>query len=264
MPLSDEHRRVIAVALAAAGHGFALGGGNALLAHGMTTRPTQDVDLFTDQEDGVQAAGDAVESALLSAGFHVDRGDQAGELTDIFPGMGEGLAEWLLTSPQGEQTTLQMAYFTRTRDPIPTELGPVLAVEDVAGGKVCALASRVEPRDYLDTARLLERYTPAALIALARRLDPGLTARDFADAGRHLDDIDNDAFTRYGLDQNEIAAVREGFTVWPRTIETADREMRRNFPGAIPPARSRQPADRKGASQNAPARQVDRDMEPGD
>jgi hypothetical protein len=51
MPVSDLHRQVAAVARAAAAkHGFALGGGNALLAHGVISRPTQDVDLFTDQE----------------------------------------------------------------------------------------------------------------------------------------------------------------------------------------------------------------------
>lgn len=60
---------------------------------------------------------------------------------------------------------------------------------------LCALASRVEPRDYADTARMLEHYSPAELIGFARRLDPGLTARDFADAGRQLDHIDDEAFT---------------------------------------------------------------------
>jgi hypothetical protein len=41
MPVSDLHRQVAAVALAAAReHGFALGGGNALLAHGVISRPT--------------------------------------------------------------------------------------------------------------------------------------------------------------------------------------------------------------------------------
>jgi len=51
MPVSGLHRQVASIALAAAAkHGFALGGGNALLAHGVTTRPTQDVDLFTDQD----------------------------------------------------------------------------------------------------------------------------------------------------------------------------------------------------------------------
>jgi hypothetical protein len=62
MAVSDLHRQVAFIALAAAAsHGFALGGGNALLAHGLTTRPTQDVDLFTDQEHGVEAAAAGVE-----------------------------------------------------------------------------------------------------------------------------------------------------------------------------------------------------------
>ena len=70
---------------------------------------------------------------------------------------------------------------------------------------------------------MLERYSPAELIALARRLDPGLTARDFADAGRQLDHIDDDAFTRYGLTRRDIAVLRDRFAAWPRTAQaTAD------------------------------------------
>src|SRR5215470_9820331 len=86
MPVSDLHGQVAAVALgAAAGHGFALGGGNALLAHGVITRPTQDVDLFTDQEHGVEAGASAVDAALRGAGYRVDRRDKAAGLGDIFP-----------------------------------------------------------------------------------------------------------------------------------------------------------------------------------
>ena len=51
-----------------------------------------------------------------------------------------------------------------------TDLGPVLDLEDVVGGKVCALASRVEPGDYAGVAAALERSGPGQL---ARRLDPG-------------------------------------------------------------------------------------------
>jgi microcompartment protein CcmL/EutN len=80
MPVTDLHARVASVALAAAApYGFALGGGNALLAHEIIARPTQDVDLFTDQEHGVQAAAAAVQEALRAAGFDVERDDQAGE-----------------------------------------------------------------------------------------------------------------------------------------------------------------------------------------
>ncbi len=218
MAVSPLHRKVALVALtAAARHGFALGGGNALLAHGITSRPTQDVDLFTNLEHGVEEAAAAVQAALRAAGFRAERHDEAAGLADIFPAMGQGLAEWTVTSPAGEHTVLQLAYFDRSRDPVPTELGPVLSVEDVAGGKVCALASRVEPRDYADTARMLERYTPAELIGFARRLDPGLTAHDFADAGRQLDRMGDDRFARYGLSAGEVAALRERFATWPRT-----------------------------------------------
>jgi nucleotidyltransferase AbiEii toxin of type IV toxin-antitoxin system len=162
MPVTPLHAQVARIALgAAAGHGFALGGGNALLAYGLISRPTRDVDLFTDQEHGVQAAAGGVEAALRDAGFAAERRDQAAGLADVFPGMGEGLAEWVVTAADGEQMMLQMAYFDRGREPVVMEIGAVLDLEDVAGGKVCALAGRVEPRDYADTAAMLERFSPA-------------------------------------------------------------------------------------------------------
>lgn len=195
MPVTALHARVARIALgAAAGHGFALGGGNALLAYGLISRPTRDVDLFTDQEHGVEAAAAAVEAALRGAGFASERRDQAAGLADVFPGMGEGLAEWIVTAPDGAQMMLQMAYFDRGREPVVMDIGAVLDLEDVAGGKVCALAGRVEPRDYADTAAMLERFSPAQLLAFARRLDPGLDSRDFADAGQRLDQLSDHVF----------------------------------------------------------------------
>lgn len=218
MPVSELHREVAAIALrAAAPHGFALGGGNALIAHGITERPTQDVDVFSDEQGGVEAAADAVEAALREAGFGTERWDKTGGLADIFDGIGEGLAEWIVTAPSGEQMMLQLAYFERTRRPVIMDVGPVLDLEDVVGGKVCALASRAEPRDYLDTAAALERYSIVQVIRFARRLDPGLTDRDFADAGRRLDQWGDGVFAPFGLGPADVAALRERFAAWPRT-----------------------------------------------
>src|ERR1017187_10831520 len=74
MPIDGLQREVAAIALrAAAGHGFALAGGNALIAHGIIDRPTDDVDLFSDQETAVTAAAEAVEAALRQAGFQAER-----------------------------------------------------------------------------------------------------------------------------------------------------------------------------------------------
>jgi hypothetical protein len=218
MPIDDLQREVATIALgAAARHGFALAGGNALIAHGIIDRPTEDVDLFSDQETGVAAAAEAVAGALRAAGFRADRRDRIGELEDLFEGMGEGLAEWIITAPSGQQTMLQMAYFDRTRGPVTMDVGPVLDLQDLAGWKTVALVSRVEPRDYVDTAATLERYTVDQLISLAKRLDPGLEDRDFADAGRQLDRMPDRVFTHYRLSQQDVARLRERFAAWPRT-----------------------------------------------
>lgn len=217
MPLTDLHRRVATVALrVATRYGFALGGGNALIAHGLISRPTQDVDLFTNEEAGVGAAAASVEAALQAAGFEAEREDDADGMPDVFEGAGEGLAEWTVTAPDGQQMMLQMAYFDRTRQPVTMDVGPVLSLEDAVGGKVCALASRAEPRDYIDTAAALKHYSIQDAIRLACRLDPGLEDRDFADAGRRLDGWGDAVFAPFGLSPADIAALRDAFREWPR------------------------------------------------
>jgi Nucleotidyl transferase AbiEii toxin, Type IV TA system len=228
MPVSDLHREVAAIALrATARHGFALAGGNALIAHGVIDRPTEDVDLFTDREDGVAAAADAVEAALRTAGYAADRQDKTAGLSEVFEGLGEGLAEWIITTPDGREMMLQMAYFDRGRQPVLMEFGPVLDLDDVIGGKVAALASRAEERDYIDVAAALARgYSVAQLTGLALALDPGLTGEDFAHAGQRLDRLDDDRFARYGLAPEDVTRLRERFAAWPRTPDT--------IPGAPP------------------------------
>ena len=221
MPLDELHRDVTAVALsAAAEHGFVLGGGNALIAHDVIHRPTEDVDLFTDQEHGVRAASDAVESALAAAGYRTERQDKSAGLDDMFSGldeeMAEGLAEWIVTAPGGRQIALQLAYFERSRNPVVMEFGPVQDLEDALGDKTAALATRAYERDYSDVAHALERYSPDQLMGFARRLDPGLTPEDFADAGRRLDRLSDRRLTDAGFAPKDVAMIRERFADWPR------------------------------------------------
>jgi len=218
VPVSEFHGQVATIALrAAAPHGFALGGGNALIAHGVIDRATQDVDVFSDEQGGVAAAADAVDAALREAGFGTERRDETANLADIFYGIGEGLAEWIVTAPSGEQMLLQLAYFDRARKPVVMDVGPVLDLEDVVGGKICALASRVEPRDYVDVAAALGRYSREQMIGFARRLDPGLTDSDFADAARRLDQWGDRVFAPFRLSPEDVALLRERFAPWPRS-----------------------------------------------
>ena len=111
------------------------------------------------------------------------------------------------------------------------DLGPVLDLQDVAGGKICALASRIEPRDYLDTAAMLTRYTPDELISLARQLDPGLEHRDFAEAGQRLDQMPDTGFTALGLSTRDITSIRDQFANW---LEQAGAVIPRRPDGSVP------------------------------
>ena len=86
MPLRDLHRQVATIALrVAARHGFALGGGNALIAHGVIARLTQDVDLITKRDTGVKAAAGPVETALRRAGFTARRKERPANWPTSFP-----------------------------------------------------------------------------------------------------------------------------------------------------------------------------------
>jgi hypothetical protein len=228
MAFEDLHRRVAAIALRAVGGKYevALAGGNALMVHHVVNRRTEDVDLFVRKLINVPAAATEIEEALRAAGYAATRIDQAGGLADIWPDAGDELAEWEVTAPDGEHTMqLQAAYFELLADPVTVpEIGPVLALDDLAGWKTVALASRMMARDYVDVAALLKRYTVDQLIALATDRDPGLVGADFADAGQHLDRmrdtrlaplLADSALTSSGADE-DVAWLRRQFTGWPR------------------------------------------------
>jgi Nucleotidyl transferase AbiEii toxin, Type IV TA system len=219
MRLSELNGDVARIALeVAAKYGFVLGGGNALVAHGLISRPTQDVDLVTDRDAGVKAAAGEVERALRAAGYTVARDEADTGLADMFYGFDLDLAEWNITGPDGRETILQIARFDRERPPVVmAHVGPVLAFEDAVAAKVHALVTRWAERDYWDVAQALGRWSPAELIELACQHDPSLQWREFTDAGRQLDKLEDEVFELNGLGPKDIKLVRKRFRAWPRS-----------------------------------------------
>lgn len=216
MPLGRLQRTIATIALRAGRrHGLALGGAGALIEHGIVYRPTQDVDLVTNVESGVADAAGPVEAALHQAGLRVvRRGDT---LADLFGDFAETLIDLDVTAPDGQQTAVELVYFDRALATVTTDIGPVLHIEDALASKVCALAGRAAERDYIDTAAALARgYTPGQLIGFARRLDPGLSPQEFADAGRRLDRLPDQRWTDLGFSSVQVTQMRERFTAWPR------------------------------------------------
>ncbi len=246
MGVDPFHADVAKVALsAAAAAGFALAGGNALVVHGLVDRPTQDVDLFSPAPGAAGAVLEPVREALETAGYRVEvmRGaqDSAGEYVQ-------------LTVSRGDRTvSVELGRDWRQHRPVDVEIGPVLHVDDAVGSKVTAMVGRGLPRDFIDIAAALGRYSREELMSLAFARDPGLRVVDFVDAVVALDGIPAKAFVPYGLDEEDVARLRARFADWPRDpVSDADGEgINRVAPasswspsrtsGVIDPAAERQP-----------------------
>jgi Nucleotidyl transferase AbiEii toxin, Type IV TA system len=212
MSLDAFYRDVARIALAVADkHGFALGGGVAWLVNGLVQRPTEDIDLFTDTDGAVGAAAGEVAAALTAHGYSVAR-ENADEL---FAGMDADLREFLVADGR-RALRLTLCRLERHRAPVVMDLGPVMHLDDLVAGKVAALVSRREARDYIDVAAALQRYPLARVLELARDLDPALDPGDVADAGRYLDRLDDARFAVYGLSPAQVAELRERLADWPR------------------------------------------------
>jgi hypothetical protein len=193
------------------------------MVHEVVSRHTEDVDLFVRRADLVPVAASEIEAALQAAGYSTQRVGLAAAgsgLEEFWPDMGEELAEWEVTSPDGEHTMqLQAAYFETLADPVTVpDLGPVLALDDLAGWKTVALVNRMMARDYVDIAALLKKYTVEQLATLALERDPGLQDADFADAGLYLDRMRDSRLAPLltGLGGEDVAWLRQQFAAWPR------------------------------------------------
>ena len=209
MPVEPFQARVAQLALsAAAAEGFALAGGNVLAAHGLLSRPTEDVDLFSPLPGGPGRVVEAVEAALMAHGFDVQVVRSPAEHSGEFA--------QLQVSREGRTTQLDLGRDWRAHDVVTFEIGPVLHLEDAVGSKVTAMLGRGLPRDYIDVAAALRRFSRARLLELAFERDPGLRVDDVALAMGRLDRLGTEPFQLYGLQSDDVDALRDQFQDWPR------------------------------------------------
>ena len=194
------------------GSGFALAGGYALQAHGLTHRLSEDIDLFTDRwnAEAFERAVESVSTAFRDSGFQVELARQA-----------ETFARLLVTDAEtGRTTTVDLAADFRTDEPVALAIGPVVSETDAVAAKVAAVFSRAEARDYLDLADVIAsgRYKRAELLSLGELADAGFDRRHFAQALAAVDRFPDTDFERYGVDAAQVAAVRRSMHEWSRSL----------------------------------------------
>jgi hypothetical protein len=223
MDLDPLHLDITRIVLeATVSYRAALGGGNALLAHGVSARRTEDIDVFITDGELVTAASAAALDALERHGYRVAEHDNVGGLGDWWPEAGEGLAELEVTAPGSDRMVqVQASHFKLRCPPVDMPgIGLVVALDDAAGFKAAAVAGRALERDFVDIAALTAAgYAAERLIGLAMERDPGLPLFAFAEAAIRLDRMDDSRLAPYLDPDRDASWVRAAFADWPREAE---------------------------------------------
>jgi hypothetical protein len=146
-------------------HGFVLADGAALVASGLTERPTQDVDLFgSDLATGIASAADALEAACADRGWTTERIRDTATFRRL-----------VVRSPDDELLVDLAIDSPPLGAPTITAVGPTYPPEELASRKLLALFDRAEARDFVDLHTLSERFDLDELLGLASDLDGGFT-----------------------------------------------------------------------------------------
>jgi len=139
-----------------ASDGFLLAGGGALLAQGLTARPTQDLDFFTRPDVGdVRLARDEFLAAAVEQDWDVERvQDSAAFCRLLIHGPEDLLVDLALDSAPGRPAMARLAVRT-------------FALAELAGRKVIALFDRAAARDFVDVFALSRRFSKTEVLELA-------------------------------------------------------------------------------------------------
>lgn len=132
--------------------GFALGGGQALHAHGYGDRLSYDLDFYIPQFDKelFDRAEAAVLAALRGRGYEAEVGHSDSWLRQII----------VTDSTSEEQVVLDLGQDYRQEPPVRIAgIGAVIDLSDAATSKARALNDRRAARDYLDIHALLALRT---------------------------------------------------------------------------------------------------------
>ena len=170
--LTAEQKRIIALVAACPSSSlFALAGGTALAACYLRHRLSADLDFFTWDRGACEAIWSEFTARLAAEGMAFSSPPEQG-LTHkrLLAGEGRVKVEFAYDgafriNPGGRKELLGVR---------------VESLEDLAAGKMGALFTRAEPRDFVDVFFLAEKMGQEELLRLAKLKDPGFDRYWFA------------------------------------------------------------------------------------
>lgn len=212
------HERLAPLGLEATAEcGFVLAGGYALSANGISNRPSNDVDLFTNIADPGRFAQavQALRAALSAADGLV--------VTELR--VHASFAELRVADPHsGDVNDVQLGLDFRRFSPANLSVRPVLDVRDAVAGKIAALWSRGEARDYIDVDAVLQsgRFDRGQILAIGDQvevqpLDRRWLAARFREAARHAPSV----YAGYDVDERAREQLVARYADWAEQIDLA-------------------------------------------
>jgi Nucleotidyl transferase AbiEii toxin, Type IV TA system len=188
-----------------ASNGFLLAGGGALLAAGLTTRATQDLDFFgAPGRVDMGAARDQFEAATAERGWRCERVQESDTFIRLrLSGPDDVIVDFAIDAPAG-------------RAPFVTVVGPTFDPEELAGRKLAALFGRAEARDFADVFALAQRFDRSVMVERAAEVDLGFDPVVLAQMMRTIDRFDDDELP---IDEDDIDTIREFFRRWAADLE---------------------------------------------
>jgi hypothetical protein len=186
--------------------GFLLAGGAALAAHGLTARPTQDLDLFTSPGRG------DIQATLATFATAATERDWSLEVVR----QGETFARAVVRGGADAVVVDLALDSTPQRPPTAKFVGPTLDPDELAARKVVALFDRAEARDFSDVYELAARYGTGRLLELAAAEDAGF---DIGVLATMLDSLSR--FTDQEIPvpaDTDVRAIREFFRRWSEQL----------------------------------------------
>ncbi|HEV2346022.1 MAG TPA: nucleotidyl transferase AbiEii/AbiGii toxin family protein [Actinocrinis sp.] len=214
--MEDFHLRLARIGLdVVSRYGLALAGGYAVNAHGFISRPSADVDLFGALDADLPTATAAVVDAYRAAGLTVEI-DHASRY----------YVRLVVTDPQlNKESKVELVADVRLQEPVTMAIGRVLHADDVAAGKMEALFTRAECRDFIDVDALLRssRYDREQLLTLAARRDSGFDRDVFAQMLLGIDRFSDAEFARYAVPTANVAAIRAAMHDWHDELAASNR-----------------------------------------
>ncbi|MEU8735550.1 nucleotidyl transferase AbiEii/AbiGii toxin family protein [Streptomyces tendae] len=210
--MPELHTRLLADVIALGSrYPLVLTGGYAVRAHRLVNRPSQDLDVATENPAPMADIAAALRAGLEARGWQV----HALETAPLS-------ARFTVTDPTtGRDCEVDILKENFWRPVTQSPYGPVLAEEDVIGTKVRALADRGAPRDLIDVFAASHRWSAADLEEFGRRHARGrFESEDLQANLAGAEWTDDEAFTAYGLSEASITALRTWALQWADDLAT--------------------------------------------